>query len=106
VKEAMLAYYFLITFGPMEEQTLDKVVEEWFKGRLDITLDFEVDDALKKLERLELASKGTDGKWQVLTLAESLKRMDYLWDNFFDYNRPVGPDETPITNYQKPDTTS
>lgn len=103
VKEAMLAYYFLLNLGPLDDQTLDEVVEEWFRSRMNIELDFEVDDALFKLERLELASKSEDGTWAVVPLADALRRLDYLWDNFFDYNKALAPEETPITGYQKPE---
>ena len=88
VKEAMLAYYFLRVMGPMDELTLDRVVEEWFRLKLSIVLDFEVDDALHKLHRLELASEGPDGKWEAIPLPDALRRIDYLWDNFFEYNVP------------------
>jgi hypothetical protein len=107
VKEAILAYYFLHTFGAMDEQTLDKVVEEWFKGNLNLELDFEVDDALHKLERLELASQDAEEKWHVVPLSNALERLDYLWDNYFDYNSKLEkvevPPEVPITSYREPE---
>ena len=104
VKESMLAYYFLLNLGPLDDQTLDQVVEEWFRSRMNIELDFEVDDALFKLERLELASKGEDGTWAVVPLADALRRLDHLWDNFFDYNKALAPEEQPVTGYHKPES--
>ncbi len=88
VKEAVLAYYFLLTFGGMNNETLDKIVEEWFRGRLNIELDFEVEDALKKLERLGLAKKGENSIYQAIPLPQALQRLDYLWDNYFDFSTP------------------
>jgi hypothetical protein len=102
VKEAMLGYYFLQVLGPMNEQTLDQAVEEWFKGKLGVELDFEVDDALHKLQRLELAAEGADGTWQAIPLPDALRRLDYLWDNIFDYNDASAPAEKPVTGFQQP----
>jgi hypothetical protein len=105
VKEAMLAYYFLYALGPMDEPTLDQVVEEWFRSKLSIHLDFEVDDAMHKLERLELASETGDGKWQVIPLDKALERLDHIWDNAYQYNKPGASHhrEVPITGFQPPE---
>ena len=63
-KEAMLGYVFLARFGPADEPTLDERIEQWVAERIGRTFDFEVDDALAKLERLgAAASRG--GLWEV-----------------------------------------
>jgi len=90
VKEAVLGYYFLLTFGEMTQDMLDRTVEAWFGQRLGLQIDFEVDDALNKLKRLGLAKMTDNGKWRVLPLKAALERIDYLWDNIFDYNQPGG----------------
>ncbi|NIB41591.1 DUF3754 domain-containing protein [Pseudomaricurvus alkylphenolicus] len=60
-KEAILAYYFLsISENPLSLAQLDKVIEDWFSLKWECNLDFEVDDALQKLERLELVEKSGD----------------------------------------------
>ncbi len=59
VKEAILAYRFLLD-RPATEAELDTRVESWFATRLQTTLDFEVDDALAKLERFGLATRVGD----------------------------------------------
>ncbi|GAA5316783.1 MAG: hypothetical protein AseanaTS_19870 [Candidatus Pelagadaptatus aseana] len=57
-KEAILAYYFLqISEVPVTQEQLDQTIEQWFKQQWDCDLDFEVDDALNKLERLQLVNK-------------------------------------------------
>jgi hypothetical protein len=54
-KEAILAYYFLLTAEtPLTLEQLDKKIEDWFSNQWDCHLDFEVDDALQKLKRLDL----------------------------------------------------
>ncbi len=55
VKEAFIAYALLYFHGePMEMEALDAHIEAWFKGRFDVMIDFEIDDAIAKLERLSL----------------------------------------------------
>ncbi len=91
-KEAFLAYYFLLTSSdPPDQTTLDVQIEEWLKMTLDIDIDFEVDDALAKLERLGLL-KRNNKELSVLPLDEALILLDQRWDNFFLFaNR-----ETPL----------
>ncbi len=55
VKEAFMAYALLYFNGaPMDMATLDAKIEHWFKQRFDVVIDFEIDDAIAKLERLSL----------------------------------------------------
>ena len=56
-KEATLAYAFLLTHGPCTEATLDDRVEKWLRTKIGSPVDFEVDDALAKLERLGVATR-------------------------------------------------
>ncbi len=86
VKEAVLAYYFILTRErDFTEEELDREIEGWFRDEHSTTLDFEVDDAMKKLVRLELASVEA-GKLSVLPLEKAKERIDWLWDNIFSYN--------------------
>jgi hypothetical protein len=56
IKESLLAYYFLLVEGePMTAAKLDEVIEEWFARRWGCRLDFEINDALGKLQQLDLA---------------------------------------------------
>ena len=56
VKEAVLAWFFLLICGPATMAQLDDCVEQWFERKLGAKLDFEVDDALAKVARLGLAT--------------------------------------------------
>ncbi len=86
-KEAVLAYYFLLTRDkPMSEKELDQEVESWFASSHGLQLDFEVDDAARKLERMGLAKRDDGGRLTVTSMADAKKRIDWLWDNFFSYN--------------------
>lgn len=61
VKEAFMAYALLYFHGaPMKMEALDTLVEGWFKDRFGIEIDFEIDDAIAKLERLSLVVRQED----------------------------------------------
>lgn len=85
-KEAVLAYYFILTRKrDFTEGALDGEVEKWFAEKHGTALDFEVDNAMKKLVRLELASREGD-VLRVKPLDKAKERIDYLWDNLFTYS--------------------
>jgi len=65
---------------------LDDAIEAWFESKHGTKLDFEVDDALGKLAALELGQE-EGGTWSVKPLDAALERVDYAWDNLFDYNQ-------------------
>ena len=88
-KEAMMAYYFLLNSNKkMTEETLDNAIEEWMEIKHEIKIDFEVDDAIRKLEEKNLVIRDTNGILTALNLDEALSHMDYIWDNYFEYNKP------------------
>lgn len=88
-KEAILAYYFLLTEGEASDETeLDQRIEGWFKERWDSEVDFEVDDALGKLEKLGLITRSENGL-SVLPLENACTLLDERWDKYFDYNSPT-----------------
>jgi len=86
VKEAVLAYFFLLKENrPMGKRELDDLIEKWFESRWDCPINFEIDDALKKLERLELVTR--DGNFlHCRPLAEAKRQLDHIWDNYFTFN--------------------
>ena len=88
-KEALMAYYFLLNSNKkMTEETLDNAIEEWMEIKHKTKIDFEVDDALQKLEKMNLLSSDKNGILTVVNLDEALSHMDYIWDNYFEYNKP------------------
>jgi hypothetical protein len=68
---------------------LDAAVETWLAKDWDCEIDFEVDDALAKLERWVLLARRND-RLVVLPLPEAKARLDHLWDNFFTYQDDKG----------------
>ena len=86
-KEAVLAYFFLLTStAPLDAVGLDAAVEAWFEERLDCRLDFEIHDALAKLERFGLAVAGADG-YRARSLPDAKAVLDARWDAYFDFER-------------------
>jgi Protein of unknown function (DUF3754) len=82
-KEAFLAYYFLlVASNPPDQETLDLRIEEWLSTTFGVDIDFEVDDALGKLQRLGLLKREGE-KLAVLPLDEALVVLDRIWDQFF-----------------------
>ena len=73
-------------YDQYDQQLVDERVEQWFAEQHDTTLDFEVDDALAKLETLELLRRDGQGRCQVLPLDDALAKLDHIWDNQFQYN--------------------
>jgi hypothetical protein len=89
-KEAVVAYYFLLTAeGGLTRNQLDAAVEHWFESKYGCRIDFEIEDALKKLERLELV-KRDGGIMGCKSLREAKRQLDRIWDNYFTYYEANG----------------
>ena len=89
-RETYLAYFCLWKFAPPEGWTapqLDDYVELYLEGNAGLKVDFEIGDALDKLERLNIVTKGGD-RYRAVPLAKALEMLDYTWDNYFKYNNP------------------
>lgn len=89
-REALLAYFFLWKHaGPrgMTMAELDKAIEADLAVKTGQDIDFEVDDALAKLEKLKLVAVDPSGRYVAMPIEEALERLDYLWDNQFTYNK-------------------
>ena len=85
-KEALLAYTFLLNNPKgLTAKSLDEKVETWFKAKYQCQLDFEISDALTKLERMGLVTHKGD-KYQALSLVEAKKHIDKRWDSLFNYH--------------------
>ena len=84
-KEAFLAYYFLQHGDtPTTQAELDRRIERWLKETFELDVDFEVDDALGKLDRLGLLRR--DGERLVGAAAGGRARAARpVWDNYFQF---------------------
>jgi hypothetical protein len=92
-REAILAYFFLWRYAGTEgwtAQQLDDYIELDFERRAGIKFDFEIDDALTKLERAKIAVKSGD-RYRVVPIDEAMTTIDAIWDNIFVYYQAVKP---------------
>lgn len=109
-KEAALAWEFLAHGGPADEATLDARIEAWLAGSMGIRCDFEVDDALAKLERLGVASRagakgaagaGAEGAgapiWHAVPATEAAERLRTAWDAGLDGGLDAAGRRAPVT---------
>jgi hypothetical protein len=84
-KEAFLAYYFLLTAKtPPTQAELDARIETWLMEKFGLDIDFEVADALIKLDRLGLLRRNGD-RLSVAPPAQTLARLDAVWDDYFRF---------------------
>jgi hypothetical protein len=84
-KEALLAYTFLLksTQGLSASQ-LDEEIEAWFSNNYHCQLDFEISDALAKLELMQLITLDGDN-YKALSLTQAKQCLDQRWDSLFNY---------------------
>lgn len=86
-KETVLAYTFLLTTKQgLSAAKLDKKIESWFNNKYQCHLDFEISDALGKLQCMELVT--FDGEnYHALPLTLAKQGLDKRWDSIFNYNK-------------------
>jgi hypothetical protein len=84
-KEAVLAYYFLLTEDrDLTKAHLDAAVESWFETKHNCRINFEIADALQKLERFRLVDQDGD-IIRCKSLDHAKRQLDSIWDNYFTY---------------------
>lgn len=87
-REAILAYWALLYYAPEQGWTteqLDDYIELHLDNALNMKVDFEVDDALDKVLELGIVQK-EGAMLKAVPLDQALERLDYKWDNYFQYN--------------------
>jgi hypothetical protein len=96
-REAILAYYFLWRYASEQGWTgasLDDYVEMYLEGSTGLKVDFEIGDALAKLERMHVVRKAGD-RYRAVPIDKALEMLDWTWDNYFKYNNPE-PEVPPV----------
>lgn len=90
VKEAFLAYGVLLRESrPMAKAEIDRAAETLLREQFGLEIDFEIHDALGKLERLGLVSRDGDA-YSVATPDDALARLDAAWDGLFSFSARRG----------------
>ncbi len=87
-KEALLAYYFLLTSKePLTKAELDHKIEQWMASKWQATIDFEIEDAVEKLLNLKLVEQYED-KFTAVSISDGIELLDERWDDYFLPERP------------------
>ena len=88
-KEALLAYYFLWRGmddpEPWDHQRLDQKIEAYLRERAGVDINFEIGDALNKIDRLGLIRRNSQGYLSAIPIDDALRVLDEQWDHFFRY---------------------
>lgn len=85
-KEALLAYAILRRVNAaLTKAEIDAHVETFLRERFGLEIDFEIQDALGKLERLGLITLNGD-TYAAATPQEALAKLDAAWDNLFNFS--------------------
>lgn len=96
-REAVLGYYYLWRHAGEQGWTspaLDDYIELELERRANIKVDFEIGDAIAKLEKLRIIEKVGD-RYRARPLDQALQILDWTWDNYFKFNNPE-PESFPI----------
>ncbi|MBA0628173.1 hypothetical protein Godav_022940 [Gossypium davidsonii] len=71
VKEVIIAFFILMEQGKATAKELDKRCEDLLREEFGESCNFDVDDALAKLEKLKVISKDPTGKYASLGLTRA-----------------------------------
>lgn len=85
-REVMLAYFFLWHQAPpagLTAEELDSRIEAWLLTEAEQTVDFEIHDALSKLELLKVARQ-VDGRWQAVPVEQAIAALANRWTSLPD----------------------
>lgn len=88
-KEAFLAYHFLHAApSPPTASELDSRIEAWLRQAFGLDLDFDVSNALSRLDQLGLLERQAE-RLSVAPLDGALAQLHRLWDDFFPAGQSV-----------------
>lgn len=88
-REVVLAWWLLRQngFAAMTAEQLDRAAEEWLRTKLGLMVDFEVSDAIAKLQRMGLCRELPGEKFRAVDLEAALESLDRAWDSHFEFNQ-------------------
>lgn len=89
LREVLLAWWLLRQngFAAITSEQLDRAAEEWLRTKLGLLVDFEVSDALGKLQRMGLCRELPGEKFRAVDLEAALVALDRAWDAQFEFSR-------------------
>lgn len=85
-KEAMIAYAALRKAArALTKPEIDQAAETFLHERFGLQVNFDIHDALEKLERLGLVTRAGEA-FEALAPADALARLDGAWDDLFQFS--------------------
>lgn len=84
-RETLLAYFYLWKYAPADGWSaaqLDEYIELELEAKLRLKVDFEVKDALAKLEQLQLVSRNGE-HYRAVGLERAMHQLNRRWDDYF-----------------------
>lgn len=85
-KEAMIAYAILRkNAAPLAKADIDAAAESFLHERFGLQVNFEIHDALEKLERLGLVTREGES-YMAVAPGAALARLDSAWDDLFQFS--------------------
>lgn len=96
-REVVLAWWVLRQngFAAITSEQIDRAAEAWLRAKLGLQVDFEVSDALAKLQRMGLCRELPGGKYRAVDLEAALVALDRAWDAQFEFHNS-GPADVPL----------
>lgn len=87
-REIVLAWWLLRQsgFAAVTSEQLDRAAEEWLQKKLGLKVDFEVSDAVAKLQRMGLCRELPGKKYRAVDLESALTTLDRAWDAEFEFS--------------------
>ncbi len=73
-RETLIAYRVLLDLDRPEGATVSEIdaeAERRLRRMLGLAIDFEIDDALAKLERFDMATRTSEGRWRAVPIEEA-----------------------------------
>ena len=83
-RETLLAYFYLWRYAGERGWTaeeLDDYIELDLERRLNVEIDFEIGDAVRKLELAGIV-EATDGRYRAVPIDAAQERLDHLWERY------------------------
>ncbi|KAG7550567.1 hypothetical protein ISN45_Aa06g013370 [Arabidopsis thaliana x Arabidopsis arenosa] len=103
VKEVIISFFMLIKKGcPTSKEELDMQSEAFIKEEFNESCNFDVDDAITKLEKLGLVSRDSEGKYRCVGMKEANEIMGTTTEEMVLKARKGGEYEDEETTENEP----
>ncbi len=105
IKEEILLYTVLSRGRVRADEigTVDQHIEAYLKSTFGLDVDFDVSDALARLEAEGIVKRTADGWLETLPPSDAARHIDMLWDRCLDDLPDIFPDEGTETSIQGPE---